>query len=110
MPADVVDRALLIVGPPVVLQIVVHRAAGLYGPGWRYASIEEAVRVVAAVAFGMLAALGWFWVLDGVTTLTLPVLTAPPVAALMILVGCGACASSPDCSLSSGREHGRPSP
>jgi FlaA1/EpsC-like NDP-sugar epimerase/dTDP-4-amino-4,6-dideoxygalactose transaminase len=89
VPPDVVDRALLIVGPPVVLQIVVHRAAGLYGPVWRYASIEEAVRVMAAVAFGLLAAFGWLWVLDSITTLTLPVLTAPPVAALMILVGCG---------------------
>jgi FlaA1/EpsC-like NDP-sugar epimerase/dTDP-4-amino-4,6-dideoxygalactose transaminase len=89
VPPDVVDRALLIVGPPVVLQIVVHRAAGLYGPVWRYASIEEAVRVVAAVAFGMLAAFGWLWALDTTTTLTVPVLTAPPVAALLILVGCG---------------------
>jgi FlaA1/EpsC-like NDP-sugar epimerase/dTDP-4-amino-4,6-dideoxygalactose transaminase len=89
VPPDVVDRALLVVGPPIVLQIVLHRAAGLYGPVWRYASIEEAVRVMAAVVFGMLAAFGWLWVLDGITTLTLPVLTAPPVAALMILVGCG---------------------
>jgi FlaA1/EpsC-like NDP-sugar epimerase/dTDP-4-amino-4,6-dideoxygalactose transaminase len=89
VPPDIVDRALLVVGPLIVLQIVVHRAAGLYGPVWRYASIEEAVRVVAAVAFGMLAAFGWLWLLDGLTTLTLPVLTAPPVAALMILVGCG---------------------
>ena len=89
VPHDVVDRALLIVGPPIALQIVVHRAAGLYGPVWRYASIEEAARVVAAVAFGMLAAFGWLWLLDGITTLTLPLLTAPPVAALLILVGCG---------------------
>ena len=89
VPQDVVDRALLVVGPPIVLQIVVHRAAGLYGPVWRYASIEEAVRVMAAVAAGMFAAFGWLWVLDDITTLTLPVLTAPPVAALLILVGCG---------------------
>lgn len=89
VPPDVVERALLVVGPPIVLQIVVHRAAGLYGPVWRYASIEEAVRVMAAVAAGMFAAFGWLWVLDDITTLTLPVLTAPPVAALLILVGCG---------------------
>ncbi len=89
VPPHVVDRALLVVGPPIVLQIVVHRAAGLYGPVWRYASIEEAVRVMAAVAAGMFAAFGWLWVLDDITTLTLPVLTAPPVAALLILVGCG---------------------
>ena len=70
-------------------QIVIHWAAGLYGPVWRYASIEEAVRVMAAVAAGMFAAFGWFWVLDDITTLTLPLLTAPPVAALLILIGCG---------------------
>ncbi|HEY6416821.1 MAG TPA: nucleoside-diphosphate sugar epimerase/dehydratase, partial [Acidimicrobiales bacterium] len=64
-------------------------AAGLYGPVWRYASIEEAVRVMAAVAAGMFAAFGWFWLLDDITTLTLPLLTAPPVAALLILIGCG---------------------
>jgi FlaA1/EpsC-like NDP-sugar epimerase/dTDP-4-amino-4,6-dideoxygalactose transaminase len=89
VPSDVVQRALLVVGPPIVVQIVVHWAAGLYGPVWRYASIEEAVRVMAAVAAGMFAAFGWFWVLDDVTTLTLPLLTAPPVAGLLILVGCG---------------------
>ncbi len=61
VPSDVVDRALLVIGPPIVMQIVIHWAAGLYGPVWRYASIEEAVRVMAAVAAGMLAAFGWFW-------------------------------------------------
>jgi FlaA1/EpsC-like NDP-sugar epimerase/dTDP-4-amino-4,6-dideoxygalactose transaminase len=89
VPSDVVERALLVVGPPIVVQIAVHWAAGLYGPVWRYASIEEAVRVMAAVAAGMFAAFGWFGVLDDITTLTLPLLTAPPVAALLILVGCG---------------------
>ena len=89
VPSDVVERALLVVGPPIVVQIGVHWAAGLYGPVWRYASIEEAVRVMAAVAAGMFAAFGWLWLLNDATTLTLPVLTAPPVAALLILVGCG---------------------
>jgi FlaA1/EpsC-like NDP-sugar epimerase/dTDP-4-amino-4,6-dideoxygalactose transaminase len=89
IPADVMDRVLLVAGPPVVLQIVIHWAAGLYGPVWRYASIEEAVRVIAAVAAGTLVAFGWFWVVDGVTTLELPQLTAPPVAALLVLIGCG---------------------
>ena len=89
VPSDVVDRALLVIGPPIVMQIVIHWAAGLYGPVWRYASIEEAARVMAAVAAGTLAAFGWFWLLDDLTTLTLPLLTAPPVAALLILIGCG---------------------
>jgi FlaA1/EpsC-like NDP-sugar epimerase/dTDP-4-amino-4,6-dideoxygalactose transaminase len=89
VPTDVTDRLVLVVAPPILLQIGVHWVAGLYGPVWRYASIEEAVRVMAAVAGGMVAAFGWLWALDQVTTLTLPVLTAPPVAALLILVGSG---------------------
>jgi FlaA1/EpsC-like NDP-sugar epimerase len=89
VPADVIDRLLLVVGPPILVQIGVHWAAGLYGPVWRYASIEEAVRVMVAVAGGMVAAFGWLWALDQITTLTLPVLTAPPVAGLLILVGSG---------------------
>ena len=44
---------------------------------------------MAAVAAGMAAAFGWLWAVDSITTLTLPVLTAPPVAGLLILVGCG---------------------
>jgi FlaA1/EpsC-like NDP-sugar epimerase/dTDP-4-amino-4,6-dideoxygalactose transaminase len=89
IPADVVDRLVLVVAPPILVQIGVHWAAGLYGPVWRYASIDEAVRVMAAVAAGMVAAFGWLWALDNITTLTLPVLTAPPVAGLLILVGSG---------------------
>ncbi|HEU0042104.1 MAG TPA: aminotransferase class I/II-fold pyridoxal phosphate-dependent enzyme, partial [Jiangellaceae bacterium] len=85
----VVDRLLLVVGPPIVLQLVVHRAVGLYGPVWRYASIDEAVRVMVAVACGILVGFAWFSIVDDTTTLSLPVLTAPPVAALLILVGCG---------------------
>jgi FlaA1/EpsC-like NDP-sugar epimerase len=89
IPPDVTDRVLLVVGPPILCQIVAHRAAGLYGAVWRYASVEEAARVMAAVAAGAVAAFAWFVLLDNVTTLTLPLLTAPPVAALFILVGCG---------------------
>jgi FlaA1/EpsC-like NDP-sugar epimerase/dTDP-4-amino-4,6-dideoxygalactose transaminase len=89
VPTDVIDRLLLVVGPPILVQIGVHWAAGLYGPVWRYASIEEAVRVMVAVAGGMVAAFGWLWALDQITTLTLPVLTAPAVAGLLILVGSG---------------------
>jgi FlaA1/EpsC-like NDP-sugar epimerase/dTDP-4-amino-4,6-dideoxygalactose transaminase len=89
IPADVIQRVLLIVGPPIVVQIGVHWAAGLYGPVWRYASIEEAVRVLAAVAVGAIVAFCWLWAVGDITGLELPLLTAPPVAALLILVGCG---------------------
>ena len=40
------------VGLPVVIALIVNKAAGLYGPVWRYASNDEAVRVVLAVAIG----------------------------------------------------------
>lgn len=40
------------VGIPVLISLVVNGAAGLYGPVWRYASNDEAARVLAAVAIG----------------------------------------------------------
>jgi FlaA1/EpsC-like NDP-sugar epimerase/glycosyltransferase involved in cell wall biosynthesis len=40
------------VGAPVLISLVVNSAAGLYGPVWRYASNDEAARVLAAVAIG----------------------------------------------------------
>jgi FlaA1/EpsC-like NDP-sugar epimerase/dTDP-4-amino-4,6-dideoxygalactose transaminase len=89
VPSSVPDRVLLIVGPPILAQIVIHRAAGLYGPVWRYASVDEAVRVMAAVVVGMLVAFAWLAAVGRATDLELPILTAPPVAALLILVGCG---------------------
>jgi FlaA1/EpsC-like NDP-sugar epimerase/dTDP-4-amino-4,6-dideoxygalactose transaminase len=90
VPEGVIARTALVVGPPIVLQLIVHRAVGLYGAVWRYASIDEAVRVMVAVAAGMVLGFAWLWVLDETTTLpALPIFTAPPVAALLILVGCG---------------------
>jgi FlaA1/EpsC-like NDP-sugar epimerase/dTDP-4-amino-4,6-dideoxygalactose transaminase len=74
---------------PVVTQLVVNQLVGLYGPVWRYASVDEAVRVFGAGALGTIAAtveLGWAANLRGVS---LPLLSAPPIAALLILVGCG---------------------
>jgi FlaA1/EpsC-like NDP-sugar epimerase/dTDP-4-amino-4,6-dideoxygalactose transaminase len=89
VPSSVPGRVWLIVGPPILVQIAIHWAAGLYGPVWRYASVDEAVRVVAAVAAGMLVAFGWLAAVGHITDVALPIFTAPPVAALLILVGCG---------------------
>ena len=72
---------------PIVTQLFVNQVMGLYGPVWRYASVEEAVRVVAAASTGIFAStfvLAWFADLQH---MTLPILTAPPVAALLILLG-----------------------
>src|SRR4029079_737861 len=73
----------------IALQLFVNQVMGLYGPVWRYASVDEAVRVVAAVSIGTFAStfvLAW---VSGVQAPPLPLLTAPPVAALLILLGCG---------------------
>ena len=74
---------------PIATQLTFNAIIGLYGPIWRHASVEEAVRVVAAVAIGTFVAtfeLAWT---SSVTHVTLPLLSAPPIAALLILLGCG---------------------
>jgi FlaA1/EpsC-like NDP-sugar epimerase len=74
---------------PIVTQLVVNRMTGLYGPIWRYASIEEATRVVVAVGGGTAVAWIELVILSQVSGTTLPIFTAPPIAALLILLGCG---------------------
>ena len=74
---------------PILTQLFFNQVIGLYGPVWRYASVEEAVRVVAAVSAGIFVStfeLAWY---ADVRHMTLPLLSAPPVAALLILLGCG---------------------
>ena len=74
---------------PLLTQLAANQLVGLYGPVWRYASVDEAIRVLGAVALGTLAAtfgLAWFADLRGVS---LPLLSTPPIAALVILIGCG---------------------
>jgi len=93
---------------PIAAQLFVNQVMGLYGPVWRYASVEEAVRVVAAASIGIFAstfALAWY---ADVQHMTLPLLTAPPVAALLILLGCGGIPSRPGCSRSNASATARP--
>ncbi|HEX6420778.1 MAG TPA: nucleoside-diphosphate sugar epimerase/dehydratase [Acidimicrobiales bacterium] len=89
VPGGVQARLLLVVGPPVIIQLGANRVAGLYGAVWRHASIDEAVRVVAAVLGGVAGGFAWLAVLNSTTSLVLPTYTAPPVAALLMLLGCG---------------------
>ncbi|MBX3315008.1 MAG: polysaccharide biosynthesis protein [Actinobacteria bacterium] len=72
-----------------VLQLVVHRLAGMYGPVWRYASVEEATRVVSGVLGGALLATLGLGALRLATGTYFPLLTAPPLAALLSLLACG---------------------
>src|SRR5437016_527600 len=75
---------------PIVTQLAVNQIVGLYGPVWRYASVDEAVRVFVAGALGTIAAtFELAWVANVWGSVTLPLLSAPPIAALLILVGCG---------------------
>ena len=87
-PISEVSRSS-IVALPVATQLIVNRIAGLYGPVWKYASIEEATRVVVAVGGGAAVSFIELVILAQVTDATLPVMTMPPIAALLILLGCG---------------------
>lgn len=73
----------------VIIQVVGHRLAGLYGPVWKYASVDEAFRVVAGVLGGSLMATTWIAVTAWLTETPYPFLTAPPLAAFLALLGCG---------------------
>ena len=89
VPLDVQNRAVLVLGLPVLVQVVVNRVAGLYGPVWRYASVEEGIRVIVAVVAGTASSTVLLVAVARVTSITLPLLTAPPVAALLVLLGYG---------------------
>ncbi|MGH8977246.1 MAG: aminotransferase class I/II-fold pyridoxal phosphate-dependent enzyme [Acidimicrobiia bacterium] len=89
VPHDMVGGPLLFFVLPLVTQLVANQVAGLYGPIWRYASVEEAARVVFAVAAGAIASTFELVLIDKLSDSTLPVFTSPPVAALLILLGCG---------------------
>lgn len=72
-----------------VIQILVQRLAGMYGPVWRYASVEEAIRVVIGVVGGATAATVLIAMVAWSTNTAYPLSTAPPLAALLALLGCG---------------------
>jgi FlaA1/EpsC-like NDP-sugar epimerase len=74
---------------PVVCQLVANQIAGLYGPVWRYASVEEAMRVVVAVGIGAAASTIATAGIAHLYDVEYPLFTTPPVAALLILLGCG---------------------
>jgi FlaA1/EpsC-like NDP-sugar epimerase len=89
VPAGAARHATWFIGLPLIIQILANRMAGLYGPIWRYASVEEGARVIAAVAAGAVLSLVSLTVVSQVTGFQLPLLTAPAVAALLMLLGCG---------------------
>ncbi|MEJ7583610.1 MAG: nucleoside-diphosphate sugar epimerase/dehydratase, partial [Acidimicrobiales bacterium] len=60
-----------------------------HGPVWRYASVEEGLRVVVGVLGGASAATCCIAALSRLVHTDLPLYTAPPVAVLLMLMGCG---------------------
>jgi FlaA1/EpsC-like NDP-sugar epimerase len=88
-PTGLGGQPVLYVALPVATQLIVNRIAGMYGPVWKYASIEEATRVVVAVGGGAALSFIELVIVAQVTDATLPVMTMPPIAALLILLGCG---------------------
>jgi FlaA1/EpsC-like NDP-sugar epimerase/dTDP-4-amino-4,6-dideoxygalactose transaminase len=89
LPRNVVGGPLLLLALPLVTQLVANQLAGLYGPIWRYASVEEGARVIFAVAGGVAVSALELVALDKVSDGSLPIYTAPPIAAMLVLLGCG---------------------
>jgi FlaA1/EpsC-like NDP-sugar epimerase len=75
----------------LAIHLVVHRLCGLYDPMWRYASVQEARRIVLAGAVGgagvVFASLVVGWLTDGLRALPLSVTT---FGAVLTLLGSGA--------------------
>ena len=72
-----------------LVQLVGHRLAGMYGPMWQYASVVEATRVVVGVLGGALLATISLALTAMSVGADVPLLTAPPLASLLVLIGCG---------------------
>ncbi|MFM7224486.1 MAG: hypothetical protein ACKO1Y_03480, partial [Actinomycetota bacterium] len=73
---------------PLLTQLLCNQFAGLYGPVWRFASVEEAGRVVVAIVSGaFVTAMELAWV-ESIHSTTMPLFSAPPIAALLMLLGC----------------------
>ncbi|MGH8983257.1 MAG: polysaccharide biosynthesis protein [Acidimicrobiia bacterium] len=89
IPSGAFTTIAVFVGLALVTQLVVNRIAGLYSPVWRYASVNEAVRVIGAVGAGTAVSAIELVGVGYVTDTATPFLTAPPVAALIMLLGCG---------------------
>ena len=88
-PKDITLSLAWIMPLAVIAQLVGHRIAGLYGPVWRYASVDEAARVVAGVLGGSILATTTIVIGCSLTDTPFPYITAPPMAAFLSLLGCG---------------------
>jgi FlaA1/EpsC-like NDP-sugar epimerase/dTDP-4-amino-4,6-dideoxygalactose transaminase len=87
--AAAIRNLIWFIGVPLLITMVVNQLAGLYGPVWRYASVDEAARVVVAVGVGTaastLAVIAW----SHSQGVNVSMLVASPIAALIALIGVG---------------------
>ncbi len=89
VPDEIFHRPWIYVGIPLAIQLLANSVARLYGPVWRFASVEEAARVLFAIAGGTLLSTATLMLTATFTSTQFPELTTPPVAALLMLLGCG---------------------
>jgi FlaA1/EpsC-like NDP-sugar epimerase/dTDP-4-amino-4,6-dideoxygalactose transaminase len=89
IPSDVRGWAVLFVVVPATTQVLAHHLLGLYESPPRFSSVDEAVQLMRATAFATLVSGLALWAVAVVADLQMPLLSAPPVAALLILLGCG---------------------
>jgi FlaA1/EpsC-like NDP-sugar epimerase/dTDP-4-amino-4,6-dideoxygalactose transaminase len=87
--AAALRNLLWFVGIPLVISMIVNQLVGLYGPVWRYASVDEAVRVVVAVAIGTTLSSLVLAAVVNIEDVGVSMLVASPIAALLALVGVG---------------------
>jgi FlaA1/EpsC-like NDP-sugar epimerase len=59
IPAGAWERWLRFLPVAIVVHLVVHRVAGLYGPVWQHASIHEAKRILSSGAVATSLLFGW---------------------------------------------------
>ncbi|CAN5743771.1 nucleoside-diphosphate sugar epimerase/dehydratase [soil metagenome] len=89
-PSDAALRWLwLVVTAAVLIQLLVNRRLGLYRAVWRHASLEEAVRIVAAVGIGVTVTLVAMESFQAAAEVSLPAITTAAVASLIMLIGMG---------------------
>jgi FlaA1/EpsC-like NDP-sugar epimerase len=70
VPADVRPEFFQFVAVAVILQLVINRLSGLYGPVWQHASMHEAQRILLAGAIVTLTLSSWVLVFDRLVPLS----------------------------------------
>jgi FlaA1/EpsC-like NDP-sugar epimerase/dTDP-4-amino-4,6-dideoxygalactose transaminase len=77
------------IGLAVAVQLITNQLAGLYGPIWKYASLDEAVRVMVAVSLGSTITGVLLSIVSSDQQPGFRSVGAPPIAALLMLLGIG---------------------